>query len=180
MADIDPLLARNEHFAINKKHEGVPVYPSGSACIISCLDPRTDPREFLELRAGEAIVIRNAGGRVTQAVIADIALAAYLSETVLKPEGRLFEVAVIHHNKCGTRFLADAEFRQEFAARIRADEANLAEEAVVDPVRTVHHDVEMLRSSPLLSRKIAFSGHVYDVDTGVVTTIIPTTLSHLL
>jgi carbonic anhydrase len=80
---------------------------------------------------------------------------------------------VIHHNKCGTSFLADADFRRNFVARTGGDDAALATKAVTDPVQTVRHDVELLRSSTVLSPKIRVSGHVYDVDTGVVTTIVP-------
>jgi carbonic anhydrase len=137
------------------------------------LDPRTDPAEFLELELGDAAVIRNAGGRVTQAVIDDLAFIGYLSETVLKPEGPMFDVAVIHHNKCGTSHLANADFRHNFAAHVSGDDVALAAEAVTDPKRTVRHDVELLRSSMALSTKIRVSGHVYDVDTGVITTVVP-------
>jgi carbonic anhydrase len=173
MTDLDRLLDRNKHFATTHGHQALPISPRRGVCVITCLDPRTDPADLLELELGDAAVIRNAGGRVTQAVIDDLAFISYLSETILKPEGPMFEVAVIHHNKCGTSFLGDADFRRNFAAHLRGDEAALATEAVTDPVQTVRHDVELLRSSRLLSPKIRVSGHVYDVDTGVVTTIVP-------
>jgi carbonic anhydrase len=173
MADIDPLLDRNKHFATTEAYQGAPIYSRRGVCVITCLDPRTDPADYLELELGDAAVIRNAGGRVNQAVIDDLAFITYLSETVLKPEGPLFEVAVIHHNKCGTSFLADADFRRNFATHVGGDEVALAAEAVTDPVQTVQHDVELLRSSAVLSTKITVSGHVYDVDTGVITTIVP-------
>ncbi len=119
MADIDPLLDRNKHFATTQAYQGAPIYSRRGVCVITCLDPRTDPAEFLELELGDAAVIRNAGGRVTPAVIDDLAFITYLSEAVLKPEGPLFEVAVIHHNKCGTSFLADADFRHNFGLSCR-------------------------------------------------------------
>jgi carbonic anhydrase len=173
MPDIDPLLDRNKHFATTQAYQALPISPKRGACVITCLDPRTDPAEFLELELGDAAVIRNAGGRVTQAVIDDLAFISYLSETILRPGGPMFEVAVIHHTKCGTHFLADADFRRNFATHVRGDEVVLAAEAVTDPVQSVQHDVELLRSSTVLSTKITVSGHVYDVDTGVVTTIVP-------
>jgi carbonic anhydrase len=173
MAEIDQLLDRNKHFATAEAYQAGRMYPRRGTCLIRCLDPRTDPADFLELELGDAAVIRNAGGRVNQAVIDDLALITYLSETVLKPEGAPFELAVIHHNKCGTSFLADAAFRRNFATHVGGDEAALAAEAVTDPVQTVQHDVELLRSSTVLSTKITVSGHVYDVDTGVITTIVP-------
>jgi carbonic anhydrase len=173
MADFGSLLGRNKHFATTHAYQTLPISPRGGACVITCLDPRTDPAEFLELQLGDAAVIRNAGGRVTQAVIDDLVFISYLSETVLRPGGRMLEVAVIHHNNCGTSFLGDADFRRKFATHIGGDEAALAAEAVTDPAQTVQHDVQLLRSSPLLSTKIAVSGHVYDVDTGLVTTVVP-------
>jgi carbonic anhydrase len=147
MADIHALLRRNEHFATT--HEGGPIYPRSNVCVITCLDPRTDPANFLELGVGDAVVIRNAGGRVTQALIDDLAFITYLSETVVKPDGPPLEVAVIHHNKCGTHFLANADFRHAFEAHVGAEDkdAELAARAVTDPKKTVRNDVELLLSS---------------------------------
>jgi carbonic anhydrase len=173
MTALDQLSVRNKHFATTKAYRAVPISPRRGVCVITCLDPRTDPAVFLELELGDAAVIRNAGGRVTQAVIDDLAFISYLSATVLRPGGPMFEVAVIHHNKCGTGFLADEDFRRNFATRVGGDEAALAAEAVTDPVQTVRHDVELLRSSTTLSTEIMVSGHVYDVDTGVITTVVP-------
>jgi len=173
MADFDSLLGRNKHFATTQAYHALPISPRCAACVITCLDPRTDPAHLLELELGDAAVIRNAGGRVTQAVIDDLAFISYLSETVLRPGGTMLEVAVIHHNKCGTSFLADADFRRKFATRVSGDEAALAAEAVTNPMQTVQHDVELLRSSTVLPTKMIVSGHVYDVDTGLVTTVVP-------
>jgi carbonic anhydrase len=84
----------------------------------------------------------------------------------------LFEVAVIHHNQCGTGALADDTFRRRYAERIGADESALREHAVLDPVATVAHDVALLRTAPAISPRITVSGHVYDVTTGLVETIL--------
>jgi carbonic anhydrase len=172
MNAIDPLLNRNRRFVAARAYEGGPIYPRAGVCVVTCLDPRTDPANFLGLELGDAAVIRNAGGRVNQAVIDDLSFITYLSETVIKPDGPLFEVAIVHHTKCGTSFLADAEFRHHFAQRAGADETALSAEAVTDPLQTVIHDVARLRASTLISTRISVSGHVYDVDTGVVTTIV--------
>jgi carbonic anhydrase len=172
MAAIDVLLDRNQRFAAGRAYEDGPIYPRTGVCVVTCLDPRTDPANFLGLNIGDAAVIRNAGGRVNRAVIDDLSFITYLSETVIKPEGPLFEVAIIHHTKCGTSFLADAEFRHHFAARAGGDEVALQAEAVTDPQLSVIHDVALLRASTVVSKRITVSGHVYDVDTGVVTTVL--------
>jgi carbonic anhydrase len=178
MANIDPLLERNKHFAATPAREGISIIAKYAVYVITCLDPRTDPAAFLELDLGDAMVIRNAGGRVTRDVLTDLAYIGYLSGTAVNPKGARFEVAVVHHNQCGTHFLADNDFRQGFVERIGGDDAALAAKAVVDPDETVRADVEVLRSSPLLPTTITVSGHVYDVTTGLITTILPAAPMH--
>jgi len=110
--------------------------PRQQVFLVTCLDPHVDPAAFLGVELEEAPVIRNAGSRVTEAVINDIAFISYVARTMI-PDGPLFEVAVVHHTGCGTGFLADAAFRSAFATDTGLDEAVLAAEAVVDPVATV-------------------------------------------
>jgi carbonic anhydrase len=140
--------------------------------VITCLDPRVDPAHFLGLQLSDALVVRNVGGRVTQEVINDVAFIGQLTESFM-PAGPLFEVAVIHHTQCGAGALADDDFRHRYAERIGADESALREHAVLDPAATVTSDVERLRSAPAISSRVAVSGHVYDVVTGLVQTILP-------
>jgi carbonic anhydrase len=165
-------LERNRAFAAAGSHEGAVVFPNLRLFVITCLDPRVDPAQFLGLRLSDAMVVRNAGGRVTPEVINDIAFIGQISENVL-PDGPLFEVAVIHHTQCGTGALADDTFRHTYARRIGADEQTLRERAVLDPTQTVRDDVERLRSAPAISSRVSVSGHVYDVTTGLVGTVIP-------
>jgi carbonic anhydrase len=177
MASIDPLLARNKDFATGGAHEGVGIVAKHRVYVITCLDPRTDPAAFLELELGDAMVVRNAGGRVSPDVLKDLAYICYLSNTLV-PGGPRFEVAVVHHTQCGTHFLADERFRRGFADLIGGDVAALASEAVVEPEQTVRFDVELLRSAPVLPDTITVSGHVYDVATGLVSTVVPAAPMH--
>ena len=177
MASIDPLLRRNEDFAAGGAYEGVSIVARHPVYVITCLDPRTDPSAFLELELGDAMVIRNAGGRVSPGVLKDLAYICYLSDTLV-PGGPRFEVAVVHHTQCGTHFLADETFRQGFAELIGGDAAALAAEAVVHPEQTVRFDVELLRSATVLPDTITVSGHVYDVTTGLVSTIVSAAPMH--
>jgi carbonic anhydrase len=170
MSNLRPLLERNHAFAATGAHAGLAIMPRQPVFLVTCLDPRVDPAAFLGIELGDAPVIRNAGGRVTEAVINDIAFISYIARTMI-PDGPLFEVAVVHHTGCGTGFLADAAFRSAFAARTGLDEADLAAEAVVDPAATVRTDVDRLLSSPKVPPQISVSGHVYDLQTGLVTTI---------
>ena len=174
MTRMTPLLERNEQFA--RTHTPVALAPpAAQVVLVTCLDHRVDPADVLGLRLGDAPVLRNAGGRVTPAVIDDLAYLAFLADQLfgaqLEP-GRLFEVAVIHHTQCGTSFLADPAFRHQAAEATGQDEAALAAAAVADPYATVQADVELLLASPRLSPKVSVSGHVYDIDTGRVTTTV--------
>ncbi len=131
-----------------------------------------DPAHFLGLGLSDAMVIRNVGGRVTPEVINDVAFIGQLAERAL-PDGPLFELAVIHHTQCGSGAFADDSFRHSYAERIGVDASTLSEHAVLDPVATVTRDLERVRSAPAISPRVTVSGHVYDVVTGLVQTVIP-------
>ena len=169
MTRMTPLLERNEQFARTHTPAALGI-PARQMLIVTCLDHRIDPAIVLGLQLGDAPVIRNAGGRITQAVIDDI---AFLAEQLSGGQGAadtLFEVAVVHHTQCGTGFLADPGFRHQAAEATGLSEAALEASAVADPHTTVKADVERLLTSPLLSPKVTVSGHVYDIATGHVTT----------
>ena len=172
MTRMTPLLERNEQFASDYTPRELGV-PTAQVLIVTCLDHRVDPAIVLGLRPGEAPVIRNAGGRITPAVIDDIAYLAFLAEQLFGSQlaaDALFEVAVVHHTQCGTGFLADPGFRHRAAEATGLSEAALGAAAVADPHATVRADVERLLASPSISPKVSVSGHVYDLATGRVTT----------
>jgi len=174
MTRMTPLLERNEQFASTYTPVALGP-PTTQMLIVTCLDHRVDPAIVLGLRIGEAPVIRNAGGRVTQAVIDDIAYIAFLAEQLFggqDADDRLFEVAVIHHTQCGTSLVADPSFRHQAAEATGLPETALAASAVADPHITIQADVERLLTSPRLSPKVSVSGHVYDIATGHLTTAV--------
>ncbi|WP_370340464.1 beta-class carbonic anhydrase [Catenulispora sp. MAP5-51] len=148
--------------------------PSARVIVVTCLDHRLDPARILGLEPGDAPVIRNAGGRVTESVVTDIAYLGFLARQVFGVEGPLFEIAVIHHTQCGTGFLADPGFRDRAADATGIPVRTLAATKVDDPAATVKQDVERLLASPLLPPGTSVSGHVYDVDTGRVSVVLET------
>jgi carbonic anhydrase len=175
LSNIAPLLDRNQAFASDpgarQDMPRLPFIPKMNLYIVTCIDCRVDPAQVLGVKLGEALVQRNIGGRITPAVIRDIAYAGYLVDTKA-PEGPYFEVAIIHHTDCGSTLLADDELRHGFAERIGADERDLADTPVLDPARTVRTDVERVLWASEIPSAVHASGHVYDVGTGVVTTIV--------
>jgi len=168
---IEIALVRNRAFAAGGGHRGAVVIPQLSLFVVTCLDPRVDPAHVLGLELSDAIVVRNVGGRVTSEVINDVAFISQLAEIVI-PDGPLFEVAVVHHTQCGAGAFADDAFRGRYAQRIGEDEAALRPRAVIDPAATVAGDVLRLRSAPAISPRVSVSGHVYDVESGLVDTIL--------
>ena len=174
MTRMTPLLERNEQFAATYTPAALGL-PTAQVIIVTCLDHRVDPAIILGLQLADAPVIRNTGGRVTPAVIDDLAYLAFLAEQLAGGPGArdtLFEVAVMHHTQCGTGFLADPGFRHQAAEATGLPEAALEASAVADPHLTVKADVERLLSSPRLSPKVSVSGHVYDIATGRVTAVL--------
>jgi carbonic anhydrase len=172
MTKMTPLLERNERFA--RSYTPVPLgLPPTEVLIVTCLDHRVDPAIILGLQLGDALSIRNAGGRVTEAVIDDLAYLAFLAGQLSGGQDALdtlFEVAIVHHTQCGTGFLADPSFLHQAAEATGRTEAALQASTVTDPHATVRADVERLLASPRLSPKVSVSGHVYDIATGRVTT----------
>jgi carbonic anhydrase len=174
MSNIARLAGRNQAFAATDARQNVPALPfipRLNLYIVTCIDCRVDPAEILQVRLGEALVQRNIGGRVTPAVIRDIAYVSYLVETKA-PEGPWFEVAIIHHTDCGSTLLADDELRHGFAQRVGTDERALADTPVLDPARTVRTDVARVLWAGEIPPDVRVSGHVYDVRTGLVTTVV--------
>jgi carbonic anhydrase len=172
--NLAPLMERNASFAATDakdKVPAIPFIPNRGLFVITCIDPRVDPVNILGLELGDAIVLRDVGGRVTEAVLADVAYISYLMETKA-PQGPWFEIAVIHHTDCGSGLLADEELRQDFAQRSGFSADALADLPVLDPPLTVATDVQRLRDHPLLSDNVRVSGHVYDVKTGRISTVV--------
>lgn len=167
MSSIDTLVSRNRARAAAGAHEGLTMRPRLGSCVLTCLDPRVEPASFLGLSAGDAVVLRNAGGRVTPEVQRDLAVMTELARGPRGPEDRLL-VAVVHHSQCGTAALADAAFRQRVADSSGDPAAALVALAVTDPARSVRTDVARLRAHPVLGRRLLVVGLVYDVVSGLL------------
>lgn len=171
--DLNFLLERNRRFAgtdAKTRVPQIPFIPHQQLYVITCVDPRVDPAHVLGLDLGDAIVGRNVGGRVTPAMLQDLAWISFLHETKT-PDADWFQIAVIHHSDCGAGFFADDELRRAFSAR-GFDDADLARLAVLDPAETVRADVATLLAYPNLSSRVRVSGFAYDVESGLLTEVV--------
>ena len=161
MADVHTLIDRNVEFANNFK-QGLPRL---STLIVTCLDARVDPAHLFGLELGDAVVMRNIGGRVTDDLIEQIAILHALVGIV--GEGSL-EVAIVHHTDCGASRFANPQVRQRLGQAAGTGEAAIKRLAITDPQTSVAEDLDRLRAAPTLSDELVVAGYVYDVTDGQV------------
>lgn len=178
MSHFAEFLRRNEEFAASggmRAVPAIPFIPFRQVYLITCLDPRVEPAAVLGAGLGEAIVARNIGGRVTPSIINDLAWVCHLHEHKA-PDADWFEVAIMHHTDCGSALFADESLRRSFAAQGGYDERTAAAMAVLDPAKSVHEDIELLKSAPQLATsrdRLRIGGYAYDLATGRVSTVTP-------
>ncbi|HWE34328.1 MAG TPA: carbonic anhydrase [Solirubrobacteraceae bacterium] len=134
----------------------MPAEPAKRLAIVACMDARVSPLQLLGLGEGDAHVIRNAGGIVTDDVIRSLAISQRALGTT--------ELAVIHHTQCGMHGFDDHEFRARLQEETGAS-APWSVEGLSGAEEGVREAVSGLRTSPLLTNTASVRGYVYDVDT---------------
>ena len=159
MSVTEELLAANERYASHFDKGDLPLPPARRVAIVTCMDARIDPAKALGLSEGDAHVIRNAGGRVHEAL-----RSLVISQRLLGTR----EVVVIHHTDCGMLTFTDDELRERVRDELHADATHLAFLPFSDLDRSVREDVAFLRASPLIPDDVPVRGFVYDVRTGTV------------
>lgn len=179
MSHLDSLLQRNEDFAAQASAAGTlmpslgPAMPNVKAIIIGCADMRVDPAHVLGIKPGEAVVIRNIGGRITPGLLEELGLLGRIGEVAQKMPGGggEFHLIVLQHTDCGiTRLAGDPA---KLAHYFQIQEGDLKAKAVSDPRAAVAVDVAALRAIPVLPGAWLLSGLVYDVATGRVEIVVP-------
>ncbi|MBX6764436.1 MAG: carbonic anhydrase [Rubrobacteraceae bacterium] len=157
MSVIDELLQNNERYAREFDKGDLPAPPSRRVAIVACMDARLDIHRILGLEEGEAHVIRNAGGVITEDAIRSL----LISQRMLGTE----EVMLIHHTGCGMTSFRDDEARAEIE-RETGIRPPFVLEAFGDPEDDVRQSIRRLQASPFIPRKDAIRGFVYEVETG--------------
>jgi carbonic anhydrase len=162
---VDELLAAGQRYAATFDGQGKVAAPTRRLALLTCMDSRIDPAAIFGFALGEAIVVRNAGGRATDDAIRSLVLGSGL----LGVE----HVIVMHHTDCALGGQSEDSVR----ARLRAAGLTAAEPArfmaMPDADVALREDVEALRRSPLLPRRLEIVGWRYDVATGGLATIVP-------
>ena len=174
MADMQTLIDRNHDFASSFNQGDLPLLPRLSTLVLTCLDARVDPAHLFGLELGDAVVMRNIGGRVTDEVIAQIGILRGLA--VVAGGGGL-EVAIVHHTDCGASRFANPQVRQRLGQAAGTGEAAIERLAITDPQTSVAEDLDRLRAAPILPDELVVAGYVYDVTDGHVReTVAPASL----
>jgi carbonic anhydrase len=179
MHNLDSMLKRNKDFAAQQSAAGTLMpslpraLPNVRAIVIGCADMRVDPAHVLGIKPGEAVVIRNIGGRITPGLLEELGLLGRIGAVAGEAPGGSgeFHIIVLQHTDCGITRLAGDPTMLTHYFQIQADE--LKAKAVTDPHAAVAVDVASLRAIPALPADWLLSGLVYDVATGLVEIVVP-------
>ncbi len=163
MTVIDELLENASAYAQSFDKGELPLPPARGIAIVACMDARLDPQALLGLEEGDAHVIRNAGGVITDDEIRSLAI----SQRLLGTE----EIMLIHHTDCGMLTFKDDDLRRQIQ-----DETGVkptwAAEAFDDLEEDVRQSIARIKASPFIPRKDKVRGFVYEVETGRVREVV--------
>ena len=171
---VTTLTARNADFAQHSFVPGASMMPALRTILIGCVDPRVDPAHVLGLASGDALVIRNVGGRFTPDAFQTMATLRQIAEVEGGTPGPGWNLVLLQHTDCGITRLGGHPGL--LAATFGIDEADVPAKAVGDPRAAVAVDVTAIKDNPFLPADFVVSGLVYDVRTGLVETVVAPSL----
>jgi carbonic anhydrase len=147
--------------------------PNVRAVVVGCADMRVDPAHVLGIEPGEAVVMRNIGGRITPGLLEQLSLLGRIAEVAgeIPGGGGEFHIVVLHHTDCGITRLAGEPAMLARYFQIQEDE--LKTKAVSDPRAALAVDIALLRTVPALPGEWLVSGLVFDVSTGLAEIVVP-------
>ena len=157
MSQTDELLKNNEAYAEKFDKGGLPLPPARKVAVVACMDARLNPSYLLGLEEGDAHVIRNAGGVITDDEIRSLAISQHLLGTE--------EIMLIHHTDCGMLTFSDAEFEQMLEQET-GQRPEWRARSFSDLEENVRDSIQRITESPFVVRKDQVRGFIYDVNTG--------------
>ena len=157
MTVTDELLANNAAYAASFTKGELPLPPAKHVAIVACMDARLDPAQVLGFDEGDAHVIRNVGGAVTDDAIRSLAISQRLLGTD--------EIILIHHTDCGMLTFSDEELKAQIAEETGV-RPHFAIETFSDLEADVHQSIARIKASPFIPKKDHIRGFVYEVETG--------------
>ena len=164
MPDFEDLLAANRSFADEFALSGFDGVAHAGVAVVTCMDSRIDPLGMLGLKPGDAKILRNPGGRVTDQALVALVVAVHM----LKVE----RILVIEHTRCAMASSSEDELRGQIGARAGSDASWMSLGVIEDQEATLRADVKKVESHPLVPEEVLVGGFLYDVDTGLLNQVV--------
>jgi len=157
MSVTDELLQNNTAYAESFEKGDLPLPPARGVAVVACMDARLDIHKILGLEEGEAHVIRNAGGVITDDEIRSLTISQRLLGTR--------EVVLIHHTDCGMLTFSDDELKAQIHEEVGM-KPHFSMESFSDLEEDVRQSIARIKASPFIVHKESVRGFIYEVETG--------------
>ncbi len=157
MSVTDELLENNASYAESFEKGDLPLPPARGVAVVACMDARLDVHKILGLEEGDAHVIRNAGGVITDDEVRSLAISQRLLGTR--------EIILIHHTDCGMLTFSDDELKQQIQDEVGV-KPHFSLESFSDLEEDVRQSIRRIQSSPFIPHKDSVRGFIYEVETG--------------
>ena len=168
MSVMETLKQRNRDFAATYSAGNLLMMPKLRTLLVACVDARVDPAHVLNLDLGDAGVIRNSGGRVTRAVIEEIATLTYLARQMTQSDPDL-NIVLMQHTQCGAERFAEPAFQDGLQKSTGIDVSDVA---IHDHDKAFSDDLQRLRNADELPDTLVISAMLYDTATGKVSEVV--------
>lgn len=159
-AAFDDLLVANKDFADSFALSGFDGVARAGVAMVTCMDSRIDPLGMIGLKPGDAKILRNPGGRVTDQALVALVLGANLLQVE--------RVLVVEHTRCAMTLASEQDVRRQISESSGTDASWMSVGVIDDQVACIREDVAKVRSHPLIADTVSVGGFLYDVDTGLL------------
>jgi carbonic anhydrase len=156
----DDLLAANRAYADTFDLAGFDGIARAGVAIVTCMDSRIDPLNLVGLKAGDAKIFRNPGGRVASEALEALVLATHLLN--------VDRILIVPHTRCAMALSTEAELRERVGSSAGKDASWMSFHAISDQERALRADLATVRSHPLIAEGTLVGGFIYDVDSGLL------------
>ena len=158
MSYFEQFMQANQAYVALHGELNLPIKPKTRVAIVTCMDSRLHVAPALGLALGDAHILRNAGGRVTEDMIRSLVISQQQMGTR--------EIVILHHTDCGAQTFNNEDFQEHLKCELGVDVSGQDFLPFQDVEESVREDIKLLRECPLIPDDVMISGAVYDVDTG--------------
>lgn len=163
MSYFDNFMLANQAYVALHGTAHLPIKPKTKVAIVTCMDSRLHVAQALGLALGDAHILRNAGGRVTDDMIRSLVISQQQLGTR--------EIVVLHHTDCGAQTFTNPAFHEQLHRDLGVDVSDMDFLPFINIENSVREDMQKLKDSPLMPEDVVISGAIYDVDTGRMTEV---------